>query len=294
MLRDLEDTRPTIDSNRSRFYRPAMEDPWTIPETQPWSIPIDARKSWDQRTPYYVRIRDHFAGLIEARALAPGAKLPPERVLQDQFKVTRNTIRQALIQMETEGLAYRERRRGWFISPPRISYDPTTNASFTESVAHQGRVPGTEVLSKERIVASAWEAARLGCAVGDPVFLVRRLRSVDGRVVLIEHLYVNAGHCPDLLDFPLDSSLTRFMSEHYGIIECRTQVSMRPTAMPKSQAQALGVAAGMPSLCISREIRDQFDRIIEFDQEFWRHDALEINVDLHQRHAGQIGGNHHE
>jgi len=271
-----------------------MEDPWTIPEHQPWSIPNEARKSWDQRIPYYVRIRDHIAGLIEAGALAPGAKLPPERVLQEQFKVTRNTVRQALIQLETEGLAYRERRRGWFISPPRITYDPTTNASFTESVARQGRVPGTEVLSKERIVASAWEAERLGCTVGDPVFLVRRLRSVDGRVVLIEHLYVNAGHCPDLLDFPLDSSLTQFMSEHYGIIECRTQVSMRPTAMPKSQAQALGVAVGMPSLCISREIRDQFDRIIEFDQEFWRHDALEINVDLHQRHSGQIEQNHHE
>jgi len=271
-----------------------MEDPWTIPETPLWSIPIEARKSWDQRIPYYIRIRDHFAGLIDTGTLAPGAKLPPERVLQDQFKVTRNTIRQALIQMETEGLAYRERRRGWFISPPRITYDPTTNASFTESVARQGRVPGTEVLSKERIAAGAWEAAKLGCGVGDPVFLVRRWRSVDGRVVLIEHLYVNAGHCPDLLEFPLDSSLTRFMSEHYGIIECRTQVSMRPTAMPKSQAQALGVAVGMPSLCISREIRDQFDRIIEFDQEFWRHDALEINVDLHQRHSGQMEQNHHE
>ena len=238
-----------------------------------------------------MRIRDHFAGLVDTGALAPGAKLPPERVLQEQFKVTRNTIRQALIQMETEGLAYRERRRGWFISPPRITYDPTTNASFTESVARQGRIPGTEVLSKERIVASAWEAAKLGCTVGDPVFLVRRLRSVDGRVVLIEHLYVNAGHCPDLLDFPLDSSLTRFMSEHYGIIECRTQVSMRPTAMPKSQAHALGVAVGMPSLCISREIRDQFDRIIEFDQEFWRHDALEINVNLQRPDTGMDGRN---
>jgi DNA-binding GntR family transcriptional regulator len=271
-----------------------MEDSWTIPETPLWSIPIEARKSWDQRVPYYVRIRDHFAGLIDTGALASGARLPPERVLQDQFKVTRNTIRQALIQMETEGLAYRERRRGWFISPPRITYDPTTNASFTESVARQGRVPGTEVLSKERIVAGAWEAKRLGCAAGDPVFLIRRLRSVDGRVVLIEHLYVNASHCPDLLDFPLDSSLTRFMSEHYGIIECRTQVAMRPTAMPKSQAQALGVAAGMPSLRISREIRDQLDRIIEFDQEFWRHDALEIKVDLHQPRSGQTGGNHRE
>jgi DNA-binding GntR family transcriptional regulator len=271
-----------------------MDNHWTIPETEPWSIPIDARKSWDQRIPYYVRIRDHLAALIDTGALAPGAKLPPERALQGQFKVTRNTIRQALMQMETEGLAYRERRRGWFVSPPRITYDPTTNASFTESVARQGRVPGTEVLSKERIVAGAWEAVKLGCAIGDPAFLVRRLRSVDGRVVLIEHLYVNAVHCPDLLDFPLDSSLTRFMSEHYGIIECRTRVSMRPTAMPKSQAQALDVAVGMPSLCISREIRDQFDRIIEFDQEFWRHDALEINVDLHQPHSAPIGETRYE
>jgi DNA-binding GntR family transcriptional regulator len=260
----------------------------------PWSIPIDTRKSWDQRIPYYVRIRNHFAALIDSGALASGAKLPPERILQDQFKVTRNTIRQALIQMETEGLAYRERRRGWFISPPRITYDPTTNASFTESVARQGRVPGTAVLSKERIVAGGWEAAKLGCNEGDPVFLIRRLRSVDERVVLIEHLYVNAAHCPDLLDFPLDSSLTQFMSEHYGIIECRTRVSMRPTAMPESQAQALGVAVGMPSLCISREIRDQHDRIIEFDQEYWRHDALDIIVDLQQPHSGQIGGTHHE
>ena len=98
----------------------------------------------------------------------------------------------------------------------------------------------------------------------------------------------------DLLDFPLDSSLTQFMSEHYGIIECRTRVSMRPTAMPESQAQALGVAVGMPSLCISREIRDQHDRIIEFDQEYWRRDALDIIVDLQQPHSGQIGGTHHE
>ena len=127
---------PIIDTNRPHTYRPRMEYDWTIPETQPWSIPIDTRKSWDQRIPYYVRIRNHFAGLIDTGALAPGAKLPPERILQDQFRVTRNTIRQALIQMETEGLAYRERRRGWFISPPRITYDPTTNASFTNTGHH--------------------------------------------------------------------------------------------------------------------------------------------------------------
>ena len=74
----------------------------------------------------------------------------------------------------------------------------------------------------------------------------------------------------------------------------RFSALIRDNADSLAKAEALDVAVGMPSLRISREIRDQFDRIIEFDQEFWRHDALEINVDLHQRHAGQMGENHHE
>ncbi len=101
--------------------------------TQSWSISEGARKSWDRRVPYYLRIRDHFASLIEAGTLAPQSKLPPERAVGDAFGITRMTIRQALFQLEAEGLIYRLIRRGWFVSPPRLRYDPTANMSFTEN-----------------------------------------------------------------------------------------------------------------------------------------------------------------
>ncbi len=45
------------------------------------------------------------------------------------------------------------------------------------------------------------------------------------------------------------------------------------------QAQALQVAVGTPGLYLTRTTLDQFDNIIEFDQEFWRHDVLEVEVD---------------
>ena len=196
------------------------------------------------------------------------------------FDNDRVTVRQALMQLEAEGLIFRENRRGWFVSPPRIRYDPTANASFTESVTEQGRVAGTTVLSTEQIAASTWESNNLSCAVGDPIFLIRRLRSVDGRAVLIEHLHIKAERCPDLLEFPLDRSLTELMAEKYGIIERRTRINMRPTALPEPHAQALGVVAGTASLYLSRIIHDQFDEAIEFDQEFWRHDALDIWVEV--------------
>ena len=177
------------------------------------------------KIPCYSRIRDHFASLIAAGTLTSGMKLPAERTLSGEFRVTRVTVRQALMQLEAEGLIFRENRRGWFVSPPRIRCDPTANASFTEIVTEQGRVAGTTVLSTEQIAASTWESKNLSCAVGDPIFLIRRLRSVDGRAVLVEHLHVKAERCPDLLEYPLDRSLTELMSEKYGIIERRARIN---------------------------------------------------------------------
>ena len=261
---------------------------WTIPDVIMWSISKYVRDSWDRRIPYYLRIRDHVASLIEVGALSPGMKLPSERMLRDEFRVTRVTARQALAQLETEGLIYREKRRGWFVSQPRILYDPTANVSFTECVISQNRVPGTNVLSKERLVASTWESERLGIDVGDPVFLIRRLRLVDGRTVLLEYIHVNAEWCPDLLDFSLDRSLTELMLERYGITEHRPHIRMRPTALGEPQARALGVSIGTPSLYLSRKVYDQFDNVIEYDQEFWRHDALEICVDVQDHHVSSV------
>jgi len=261
-----------------------MPKAWTIPDESIWSISDDVRRVWDRRVPYYLRVRDHFAALIERGALASGARLPPERALADDFSITRVTVRQALIRLETEGLIFREERRGWFVSPPRVQYDPTANTSFTKSIAAQGRVAGTTVLSKQQVAASQLESAHLGCAVGDAIFIISRLRTVDGRAVLVERIHVRAERCPGLLDCPLDQSMTAIMSEKFGIIEHRAQIVMRPTALSEFPAKALGVAVGTPSLYLSRTILDQFNEVVELDQEFWRHDAIEICVSA----AGRI------
>ncbi len=268
-----------------------MSNEWTIPETIDWSIPVAVRKSWDRKVPYYLRVRDHFASLIERGRLAPRAKLPSERELKEIFRVTRVTVRQALLQLEAEGLIYRANRRGWFVSPPKLRYDPTTNVSFTENAKAQGRQPGTRVVSKERLRASAWESEHLKLALGEPVYLIRRIRYVDDRAVLVEHLHVNAARCPGLLDLPLERSLTDLLAEHYGIEVRRSHVSMRPTALIEPQAQALDVAAGTPSLYLARVSFDQFDNVIEFDQEFWRHDTLEISVEVRDRAAADAISN---
>ena len=41
------------------------------------------------------------------------------------------------------------------------------------------------------------------------------------------------------------------------------------------------MAAGTPGLYLTRTTYDQDDNVVEFDQEFWRHDVLEVAIEVH-------------
>lgn len=233
----------------------------------------------DLHVPYYLRLRDALANQIEGGLLGPHVKLPSERELKETYDINRVTVRQALMQLESEGLIYRLIRRGWYVSPSRLVYDPTKNIGFMDNVRLQGRTPETSILSKSEVSASSWANRHLGIEVGAPVFLLRRRRSIDGLAVLVEHINVNAKLCPGLLDFPLECSLTELFKEHYGITISRTQINMYPAPLNEAQADELKVVAGAPGLFLTRASYDQNDNIVEFDQEFWRHDVLEISIE---------------
>lgn len=248
--------------------------------TQNWTTPPRSQTSRGGKIPHYLRIRDDIASQIETGQLKLQTKLSSERTLSETFRITRMTVRQALLQLEGEGLIYRLNRRGWFVSPSRLRYDPTADISFTENVRAQGGVAGTRILSKEETVASPWACQHLVLPVGAPLYLVSRLRLIGDRAVMVECLHVNAALCPGLLDLPLDRSLTELLALHYGIVVRRARVTMHQAALIGSQAEALGVAVGTPGLYLTRTSFDQFNNVIEFDQEFWRHEALEIYVDV--------------
>lgn len=236
--------------------------------------------------PYYIRLRDNIANQIETGLFAPHMKLPSERELKESFDLNRVTIWQALMQLESEGLIYRLNRRGWFVSPPRLFYDPTKSVGFIDSVRSQGREPETIMLTKSEMPASGWASRHLGVDISTSVFLLQRRRLIDGRSVLVEHINVNAKLCPGLLDHPLDGSLTEIFREHYGIRICKTQINMYPSPLNAAQATELQVAAGTPGLFLTRTRYDRNGTVVEYDQEFWLHDALEISIEVDESKDG--------
>ncbi|HFH4328811.1 UTRA domain-containing protein [Pseudomonas aeruginosa] len=217
---------------------------------------------------------------IERGLLARGSKLPSERQLSELFSTTRITLREALGQLEDQGLIYREERRGWFVSPQRLLYNPLVRSHFHAMVADQGRVPETEVLGAAMIPASVDICQRLELPALSRVFQIRRARRVDGRLVLYVEHYLNPAYFPGIERFDLTRSLTDLYANHYSIRYGRVRFEMVPTILPAEAAGPLRVSVGSPALQIVRVNRDQAGRLIDCDLEYWRHDALQVNVEV--------------
>lgn len=235
--------------------------------------------------PQYLALRDRIAEGIEGGKMAAGTRLPSERQLQSKSGAARGTIREALFQLEAEGLIYRRDRSGWYVSPPPITYDPTRWAGFMSFVADQGRNPATETLSTEEVPAPPAIADIFRVAPGSRMFLIIRRRSIDGRPVLVERIMVDAALAPELLKHEFNGSLTQILSQHYGLSVVRNRVDMRPCALVKSAAERLGVKAGTPGLMVVRTSFDSQGRVVEFDREYWRHDAIRVHVDVSVKSA---------
>ncbi|WP_374442083.1 UTRA domain-containing protein [Pseudomonas panipatensis] len=217
---------------------------------------------------------------IDSGLLPAAGKLPAERRLSELFDTTRITLREALTQLEAQGLIYREERRGWFVSPPRLLYNPLVRSHFHAMVAGQHRLPATEVLSARQLPASPAICELLELPALSSVYQIRRARRVDGRLVLYVEHYLNPAYFPGLLEYDLRQSLTELYASRYDIHYGRVRFDMVPTALHGEAAAALRVAEGSPALRITRINRDQHGRVIDCDLEFWRHDAIHISVEV--------------
>lgn len=225
------------------------------------------------------RIRQALLEQIESGLLSGGARLPPERDLSELFDTTRITVKEALKSLEAQGLIYREDRRGWFVAPERLNYNPQYRSHFHAMVAKQQRQASTRVLTAGYELASTRLCQLLDLPALSRVIGIRRLRSVDGRVVMYVEHHLRTEFFPGILDEDLTASLTGIYESKYGIHYGHSRFDIVCSAASGDVAQALSLAEGSPILCITRINYDTNGNLIDCDQEYWRHDSLRVVVD---------------
>jgi GntR family transcriptional regulator len=199
--------------------------------------------------PLYRRIeKDLLTQIVEGR-LEPGQAIPAERELCDSYGVSRITVRHAIHELETSGYIQRRQGKGTFVSRSRVRREMGRLISFSEELRLQGRVPGSRLLNLQHRPSDAASAAQLRIQEGDPMWIVERLRLVDGEVASLSISYLHLP--PEVYLTPMElttqTSLWALLEEK-GIVICEGDTIVRAIAADAHHARLLGVAEGDPLL----------------------------------------------
>ena len=224
----------------------------------------------------YLRIMETINEQIEAGLLAPGSKFPAERKLADSFNTSRVTLREALALLESDGKIFREDRRGWFVSPKPLVYDPSNTDNFNTMAIKAQRQPHSELLNAERVSCPRHAAKLLNLEEASPVYRLERLRYLDNRPVAVTVNYIIAAYFEHLLTLDFTESLTLTYKENYNILYRQTRYHIRSTSLQGDIAAALRATSGSTAMLVERVNYDQKGRLIDCDLEYWRHDAISI------------------
>jgi DNA-binding GntR family transcriptional regulator len=228
--------------------------------------------------PIYQRMRDEIAGRIDRGQYAPNQQLPSERDLSESLGISRMTARQVYVTLQQDGLIYRSNRRGWFVSPPRLSYALTRSASFPTNVQAEGGTPKAKVLDTATRRPESWVAEKLGLGRTGRIHSVRRLLSIGEQPAMIDIIYTSAARFPDFFSNPMDQSLTRLWKDRYGIDVSRAEVTIRAAALSLEDAAALQVEPEAAGIRVIQIMIGHDGKPVAVNLQNWRIDVAEFTI----------------
>jgi GntR family transcriptional regulator len=144
-----------------------------------------------QEAPLYRVVERRLRALVEQGAFSEGSKLPPEVELAEMFGVSRNTLREALMNLEQDGLILRKHGVGTFARPAGMAEQGLEALESLDTLGRrQGWQCGTIALELSKEPASGQVASALKLEAETPVVSVRRVKTKDGsRFAYIEDFF---------------------------------------------------------------------------------------------------------
>lgn len=150
----------------------------------------------DSGTPLYLQLANKLSDGIQNGFWQPEEALPSERALSDRLAISRDTARKAIDVLCERGMLTRRPGSGTYI-PPKLVQPLSRLTNFSEELRQRGFNPGSQWLSREIGMATAEEILTLGVSPNSTIARLKRLRTADNIVMIIESTSIPTQYLPD-------------------------------------------------------------------------------------------------
>jgi GntR family transcriptional regulator len=203
--------------------------------------------------PLYSQVRERLRERIVDGTYAPQTRLPSESEIGILFKVSRITVRQALGDLQKEGVIVKVPGKGTFVAETRPSQELARLEGFGEAMSRKGHRIVNRVVKHALVEASPLVAARLRVAPGAPVTEIHRVRWLDRESVSFEITYLPPAIGERLRGENLaERDIFLILETDYGITLGHADIQIGAINADAALAQALRVEPGAALLRIER------------------------------------------
>jgi GntR family histidine utilization transcriptional repressor len=149
--------------------------------------------------PLYLQVKRHILDNIGSGKWGASARVPSENDIVKSFGVSRMTANRALRELSDEGILVRVAGVGSFVAEPHAHAHPLEIRGIAEEIRRRGHVHRAEIVSLERIRASAELAGDFGIAPRSDLYCSVMVHFENGRPLQLEDRYVLPKLAPDYL-----------------------------------------------------------------------------------------------
>ena len=204
--------------------------------------------------PIYQVINRDIADQISSGSLQAGDRLESELKLAERYGVSRMTVRQALGELENDGLVVRRHGSGTYVNEPRSLQRRVNHlGSFHEEMGLDSKAVKTRLITQEVAIPPESVATDLRLSPGQTATHLVRLRILDKRPIAVQESWIPYLLVPGLArDGLTEGSRYKTLQERAGV-EIRW-AGQEVTAAPAlgDIAELLRLPGGSPVVSIRR------------------------------------------
>jgi GntR family transcriptional regulator len=228
--------------------------------------------------PLYFQLKQVLSEKIQNGEWKPGEKLPTEEELQQKLDLSRTTVRQALRELELEGIINRRAGRGTFVTQAKVQEGPSAFELEMSEFKETGLQLSWKVVQAGKVPAPDKIATWLQIPSGTDLFRLQRLRIANDLVIGYGISYVIQAYV-DKIDLSLaETGGTMYYLSRIDLPRCTAERVLEALPADREDAKILEIERGTPVLVMSRVLRDPESRPFEFFRGVNRGDRYRYHI----------------
>lgn len=233
----------------------------------------------DSKMPLHRQAEEQLRKLISEKHFKEGDLFPKETDLARRWGISRNTLRQAIHNLVSEGLLERKKRSGTLVKKKKITTDLSNWFSFTHEMELKG-MPFNDLFHEVKLLKANSETAKVFTVdAGTKLVCVARIRSTGKKpMVYFESFFHPRIGLTGKENFK--QPLYEMLDETFHIVPVYSQEEIKAIAANEKVAALLQVEKGTPVLERKRLVLDSGRKPIEYNICYYRSDWFTYSIEI--------------